>query len=74
MLLIFSRAISNAFYQLAGSDDYLGPDPHEAAQGLSRLGWELTREIDRRIRGLSRAGKVWEERAKAMNTATGEEG
>jgi hypothetical protein len=69
-LLSYSGALFNALYQLnfVSLDCYLGAED-QTAEELSNLGWELTREIRRRMHGLDRAGEIWKERAEAATTA-----
>lgn len=67
-LLIFSRAVFDALHQLdARSEERL---EDETGFNLAYLGWELTKEIERRTHGLYRAGQIWQDRAKAASAAT----
>jgi hypothetical protein len=73
LLMNFTRALFDALHQLTGlPDSYLSEDRDEAVRQLSRLGWELVKEVERRIYGLFKAGALWKERAQTCEKKGGE--
>jgi hypothetical protein len=70
-LLLFSRAVFDAFHQMGSAlEGRLEDETHER---LAWLGWELTKEIERRADGLYQAGQIWQDRAE-HGTANRKEG